>query len=328
MNPEIRFRVPAHVYSLAQERAADLGLKSRKGKTGGASELARGSLYVFLGLGLPAGLSELASVDFERVKANRPDRIPTEDPHMLVTVHHRVDPEYRKRKALEDKQQVKARATTEFRFPQGELPHFLIPYVVLTELGLPYANLNLEGSLSPRKHSLGELVTASESATLEELEHYLDALQKKKREQQRLREEREEKLARGTKILREWASAKGSDLLKARLSGEFEWLELAADEYARAYLKSLGLEGLERLTTTHSLEAANAEFQDVQPQREPLLSTIEAYQELKLLEEPGLDFQVVKVTRHHQQTLEGVLIALELPIPRRILFLTALQPIA
>ena len=326
MNPEIRFRVPNHVFDLAQETASDLGLSSRKGKTGGASELARGALYVFLGLGLPNGLTELAARDFERVKANRPDQFDTSDPHLVVRVHHRVDPEYRKEKALKDKQQVPARVTTELRFPQGELPHFLIPYVALTEKGVPYANLNLEGSLSPRKHSLGTLISAGEKVTLSELELCLQQIEKKKLEQARTRQEREKKLERGTKILREWALAKGSGLLKARIEGDFDWLELAADEYARAYLRNLGFQDLALLTTTHTLESANLEFRDVQPQREPQLSTIQAFTKFKELEEPGLDLQVVKVTHIHKQTLEGILIALELPIPRKILFLTALKP--
>lgn len=328
MNPEIRFRVPNHVFDLAQETASELGLRSHKGKTGGASELARGALYVFLGLGLPAGLTELAAKDFERVKANRPDQYDGSDPHMVVTVHHRVNPEYRKQRALHDKQQVPARMTTELRFPQGELPHFLIPYIVLTEKGMPYANLNLEGALSPRKHSIGTLVSAGEKVTLSELERCLQQIEKKKLEQARTREEREKKLERGTKILREWALAKGSGLLKARLTGDFDWLELAADEYARAYLENLGFRDLQRLATTHTLESSNLEFRDVQPQREPQLSTIQAFTKLRELEEPGLDLQVVKVTHIHKQTLEGILITFELPISRKILFLTALKPSA
>ena len=58
MNPEIRFRVPKHVHQLAHTRAAELGLESKRGKTGGASELARGALYTFLGLGLPEELGD------------------------------------------------------------------------------------------------------------------------------------------------------------------------------------------------------------------------------------------------------------------------------
>lgn len=327
MNPEIRFRVPSHVYDLAQKKALELGLKTQKGKTGGASELARGALYVFLGLGLPNGLAELASQDFERVRANRPHGAPGEKPFMLVTVHHRVNIEYRKQRALKDKQQIPSRMTTEFRFPQGELPHFLIPYIALTEQGLPYADLNLEGSLSPRRHSLGELVTATESATLEELGNCLGALERRKEEQARARQDREAKLERGTSILRDWAQSKGSELLKARLQGDFGWLELAGEEYARAYLEKLGLSDLQRFETTHTLETATSEFRDVQPHKEPSLETMQTFQALEELREPGLDLQVVKVTDRHHTTHEGLLVAFELPIPRKILFLTALQPI-
>lgn len=323
MNPEVRFRVPEHVYQLASQKALELGLKARKGKTGGASELARGALYVFLGLGLPSNLTGFD--EFEAVRANRPDT--SDEPELLVTVHHRVNEEFRKRCALESRRQIPARATTEFRFAQGELPHFLVPYVALTEKGRPYSTLNLEGSLSPRRHSLGTLVSATREATLEELEECLTQLDRKKKEKAREQAEREEKHQRGHDFLRDWSSKRGSELLRARLAGKFEWLALACEEYARHYLENLGLSDLTRVATTTTLEPGETRFHDMQPQREPQLQTLQSLNRLKELEEPGLSLHVVTVLDRDDARWEGLQVSLELPVPGRIHFLTALIPL-
>ncbi|MFA7479096.1 MAG: hypothetical protein WC314_01235 [Vulcanimicrobiota bacterium] len=181
MNPEIRFRVPEHVQQLANRRALELGLRHKRGRTGGASELARCALYTFLGLGLP-DKTELGSASLESVRTGR-EELEEGSQTLRVTVYHRVCEEYRTARGLEGRA-VAARRTTEFQFVPGELPDFLVPYVLLTERGNPFVALNLEGSLSPRKKALGELVSASEHATLGELKACLCKIAAKKKERE------------------------------------------------------------------------------------------------------------------------------------------------
>lgn len=318
-NPEIRFRVPKHVHELAQQKAEDLGLKSRRGLTGGASELARGALYTYLGLGLPGDLNQLGQQGFEKVRATRRAQEPG-DRDLVVTVHHRVNSDYRKRKALEQGQAVASRSTTEFRFPQGQLPDFLVPYMTLTDDGWPFATLNLEGALSPRRQSLGELVAATDSATLDELKACLNHLRQKRTEREREKAERAERLERGSKILKDWASRSGSELLQARLDGDFDWLDLASREYARSQLAKLGLKNLEPLELTESLESADNPYRNVRLQNRPQLASMTRLKELRELADSGLDFHIVCVDGP-SGSLEGIHVSLELPIPGRLHFL-------
>jgi hypothetical protein len=328
MNPEIRFRVPEHVHQLANDRAQTLGLRSKRGLTGGASELARCALYTFLGLGLPDSSGRLLGQGLQRVKATR-DELGTTSPESLkVTVYHRVCPEFRTKSGL-DGMAVAARQATEFDFRPGELPDFLVPYVLLTDQGTPFVSLNLEGPLSPRKNSIGELHTASDRATLEELRDCLLAIARKKAERRSERALREERKTKGMKLLRAWSQTHGSELLQARLSGDFEWLELACLEYACHQLRKLGIEELTHLPTTHTLESSHLRYRNSRPQEKPLLSTLKVFNKLKELEDQGLTVGVVLV--EDAQTLtthEAILISLTLPVPGRMHFLTALNPAA
>ena len=189
---------------IAHRRAAELGLESKRGKTGGASELARGGLYTFLGLGLPEELQKLVPRAVNRVKATRDEILDPDRKELLVTVHHRIDEEFRKKNALLHGKPLPGRSTTRFSFPPGELPHFLVPYVLLTELGAPYVTLNLEGRLSPRLNALGELISAEKEATLRELQQCLEGIAEQKEARAKADLERDEQQARGEKILRDW----------------------------------------------------------------------------------------------------------------------------
>jgi hypothetical protein len=326
MNPEVRFRVPKHVHQLAQQKAAELGLRTTRGKTGGASELARGALYTYLGLGLPGDLSQLEQKGFDHIRATVHSEN-DEDPSLLVTVHHRIDPEFRKRRALEKGCAVPVRGTTEFRFPQGELPHFLVPYISLTDRGVPFATINLEGALSPRRHSVGELTSAQDTTTLGELEACLKQIRQKRDARQREEQERAGRLEKGRRILEKWVQTHGSELLKARHSGGFNWLELACEEYALEHLRQLGLSELARLPTTHSLEASKPRFQNVTPQQEPKLESLKNLQRLQSFSDPSLEFQIVKLRELEVGPMEGIQVSLQLPVPGRIHFLTSLIPL-
>jgi hypothetical protein len=325
MNPEIRFRVPAHVHKLANNRAQALGLRTRRGRTGGASELARCALYTFLGLGLPDESGKLTGEGIQRVEATR-DEIQGPDPEGLrVTVHHRVCPEFRKKRGLGGRA-VAARQTTDFHFQPGELPDFLVPYVLLTESGTPFVTLNLEGALSPRKNSLGELLASSDRATLEELGNCLQAVARRKKERQAERALSEERREKGTELLKAWTQSHGSDLLQARLVGQFEWLELACLEYALHQLKKLGLSQLTHLPTTHTLEGSSHRFRNTRPQAKPQLSTLRVFDKLKELQDEGLEFSVVLVEDTRTHTIqEAIQVSLTVPVPGRMHFLTALN---
>ena len=324
MNPEIRFRVPKHVLGLAQDKARELGLQSARGRTGGASELAPGALFAFLGLGLPEELQKRVPVQFEKVRAQGVDE--GRDNFFQVTVHHRVCDEYRKKSALKAGRKISSRQTTVFEFPQGELPHFLIPYITLSASGSPLAVLNLEGPLSPRPHALHELVARGEKATLEELQSCLEDLENRKVQREKEREEREETLKRGRKILRIWSQKHGSELLQARLKGEFEWLELAAHEYALSHLSELGLDSPIFMPLTHSLEAENLTYRNLRPQTKPQLSSIQEFEKLKEITDTGLSVQIVLVEDQHRQLMEGLHLTFQTPIGVRLNFLHHLIP--
>ncbi len=324
MNPEIRFRVPKHVLALAQDKAQELGLQSSRGRTGGASELARGALYAFLGLGLPDELQKRVPVQFERVRAQGVEE--GRDNFFQVTVHHRVCDDYRKKSALKAGRKISSRQTTIFEFPQGELPHFLVPFITLSASGAPLAVLNLEGRLSPRPRVLHELVSQEEKATLKELQICLEDLQNRKSQREKEREDREETLKKGKTILRVWSQKHGSELLQARLKGGFEWLELAAHEYALSHLAELGLDSLVFMPLTHSLEAENPTYRNLRPQTEPQLSSIQQLEKLKEITDPGLSVQIVLVEDRHGRLLEGLHLTFQTPIGVRLNFLHHLIP--
>lgn len=321
MNPEIRFRVPKHVHQLANDRAVELGLQSGKGRTGGASELARGALYAALGLGLP---EEMEGVSDDRLEALRAHRPGDDGAFLALTVHHRVGLKYRRESALERGEPVASRATTEFRFPQGQLPHWLIPYLSLTDSGKPFAVLNLEGSLSPRKHVLGLLESAGPKLTLKELSECLERLVAKRERQAKDEAERAAQMARGKEILKSWVAHKGSELLRERLEGGFEWLSLAAEEYSRRHLETLGITEPVLLPQMQSLASGDLEFTEVLPCRDPQLATMKALRRLKELQDPSLEVEAVRVLRRGQTPAEGIRVAFKLPVPGRLHFLTAL----
>lgn len=320
MNPEIRFRVPKHVHELAESKANEYGLKRGKGRTGGASELARGALYTALGLSVPGDLHSLQQQAFEQVRQVRQGF--SKQPGLLrVEVHHRVDPDYRKIKALKEQRAVAARATTVFEFEQGELPDFLVPYVVLTEDGFPYASLNLEGSLSPRRKALGELVCATTECSLDELQGWLKKHRAAQAEKQRRTEQLEQRKQKGEAILARWSENNGSPLLRARKSEGFEWLELASDEYARALLRDLGVDQALPVSTTTSLMEEQPAY-DIRPQTQPGLESIERLKQLRQSGDDTIRFELVTYRKKSGQTAEAVQIALETPLPGRRYYLT------
>lgn len=324
MNPEIRFRVPKHVLGLAQERAQSLGLQTRRGRTGGASELARGALYAFLGLGLPDDLQNRVSPDFQKVRLQADS---ASDSFHRITVHHRVSEEYRKRSALKEGLKISARQTTVFEFAQGDLPHFLVPYISLAADGSPLAVLNLEGKLSPRPNSLFELTAECERATLKELENCLAELERRKEQRLLEIERRKNQRARGEKILAAWAEEAGSELLKARLNGNFDWLELAAHEHARHHLEKLGLVEIEFMPTTQALEAREFRFENVRPQSKPQLPSIQELNRILQLTDAGLTAEIVLVDDQDGSTQEGILVKFRSPLGPSLHFLHDLIPV-
>ncbi len=326
MNPEIRFRVPQHVLCLAEDRAVELGLDRRKGRTGGVSEFARGALYCALDLALPGDLHQLQQSAFAGIRRRR-SALTSDDPRLRVEVHHRVDQEYRKSEAIRRGRPVPARSTTVFEFEVGRLPHLLAPYVLLSEEGYPYVELNLEGPLSPRPKALAEMTSATEEATLEELETTLRGLHKAEKERQKKRRDREERSRKGRQILEAWAGKRGSRLLRARLENGFEWLSLAAEEHAREHLAKVGVKDAVVANLTTSLEGQAASYHDIRPQPEPALETIERLTELRKAEEPGLRFSVILCRDERGQPHEGIRIAIQTPLPDWLYFLTELRPL-
>lgn len=326
MNPEIRFRVPRHVHQLATRRAEELGLTAQRGRTGGASELARGALYAFLGLSLPSELAQLASAEMERVEATRQEQTDLE-PSLRVTVHHRVDFSYRRKRALETGERVPGRATTRFRFEHGKLPPFLVPYILLTEQGSPYATLNLEGALSPRRHVLGELVSAHQEATLEELAGALAAAKAKREQREKNDQSRRQALDRGTRILKEWAQKHGSELLKARLRGGFEWLSIASLEYSQSALAQMGCEDLIPIALAESLGPGQNAYRNLRLQDRPQLTTINLLEQWSVLADSALKLSAVLVDDSQGRSWEAVHFSFQLPTAERQHFLASLTPV-
>ena len=327
MNPEIRFRVPQHVWDLANQTAERYGLNEQKGKTGGASQFARGALYTALGLALPADLHQMQSQTFAAVREARQDAEAASPGRLRVEVHHRIHPDFRKDSVLKSGRPVAARATTVLEFAQGELPDFLVPYVVLSEYGVPKAELNLEGPLSPRRHSLGELISSGRHCTLEELATCLAGLKGIKAQKARRSQEFETRGKRGEEILRRWSTSHGSELLKARLQGNFSWLGLAQQEYAVHRLRELGLKG----AVPHNSAGLQP---DVKPPRlqnhsEPGLATMKR---LAQLEETLADSGVTASAVYYHDTSgachEAIRLRVETPVPGRRTFLLDPIPIA
>ena len=199
--------------------------------------------------------------------------------------------------------------------------------MLLTERGNPFVSINLEGRLSPRKNSVGELQTATEKATLSELRACLQAIAYKKSARQSEKALAEERKEKGTKLLRAWSQTHGSELLQARLAGAFDWLELACLEYARHQLHKLGVEELTYLPTTHSLERSALRYQSTRPQEKPQLSTLKLFQQLQDIQDEGLSVSVVLVEDTETLTTrEAVQVSVTLPVPGRLHFLTGLIP--
>lgn len=326
MNPEIRFRVPQHVWDLANQTAERYGLSEQKGKTGGASQFARGALYTALGLALPADLHQMQSQSYAAVREARQDAEATPG-RLKVEVHHRIHPDFRKDSVLKSGRPVAARTTTLLEFGQGELPDFLVPYVVLSEHGVPRAELNLEGPLSPRRHALGELISSGPQCTLEELATCLAGLKGIKAQKARRSQDFETRGKRGEEILRRWATNHGSELLRARLRGNFSWLELAQEEYAAHRLRELGLTS----AVTHisvGLQAGEKPPR-LQNQNEPTLATMKRLARLeKALADSGVTASAVYYHDPSGICHEAIRLRVETPVPGRRTFLLDSIPIA
>lgn len=326
MNPEIRFRVPQHVWDLAQQAAERHGLEEQRGKTGGASQLARGALYTALGLALPEDLHALQSRTFADVRQARLERETEGPPTLRVEVHHRIAPDFRKISVLRNGRPVAARTTTVLEFGQGELPDFLVPYVTLSDSGLPRASLNLEGKLSPRRHALGELVSATDRCTLEELALCLAGLKKTRTDKARRSEEHEMRTLKGGEVLAKWASKHGSGLLRARLAGGFSWLDLAQQEYAAARLVGFGLKDA-IAAEVYAASAGMTEHLKLHVQAEPTLATMERLRSLEsFAAEAGFAASAVYFQQPDGQFFEAIRLRVETPVPGRRTFL--LDPIA
>jgi hypothetical protein len=325
MNPEIRFRVPQHVWDLANETAERYGLSEQKGKTGGASQYARGALYTALGLALPDDLHRMQSHSYATVRQARRDSELAGPPRLKVEVHHRIHPDYRKNSVLKGGRPVAARTTTVLEFAQGELPEFLVPYVALTEQGLPRAALNLEGKLSPRRHALGELISAGESCTLDELAACLSKLKSIKAQKARRSQEHETRGQRGEEILRRWTAQHGSELLKGRLAGGFSWSEFAQEEYAAHRLAELGLKSAVSRGTLSAGLGLPAPVR-LHPQTEPTLSTMKRIAQLATMAaDSGVHANAVFYQDGRGAYFEAVRLRVETPMPGRRTFL--LDPI-
>lgn len=326
MNPEIRFRVPQHVWDLANETAEKYGLSEQKGKTGGASQFARGALYTALGLALPHDLHQMQSQTYASVRQARAEAELAGPARLRVEVHHRIDPNFRKISVLQNGRPVAARTTTVLEFSQGELPDFLVPYVALSEHGLPRATLNLEGKLSPRRHPLGELVSAGECCTLNELAACLAGLKSIKAQKARRSEEHETRGQRGTEILRRWTTQHGSELLKARLDGGFSWSDLAQEEYAAHRLAELGI----KKAVPISILAAKlglGERLKLHAQTEPTLATMKRLAQLSAMAaDGGFSASAVYYQDSGGNFFEAIRLRVETPMPGRRSFV--LDPIA
>jgi hypothetical protein len=326
MNPEIRFRVPQHIWDLATETAERYGLCEQKGKTGGAAQFARGALYTALGLALPHDLHQLQSQTYASVRQARQQADLAGPARLRVEIHHRIDPGFRKISVLKDGRPVAARTTTVMEFAQGELPDFLVPYVALSEQGLPKATLNLEGKLSPRRHPIGELISSGERCTLEELALCLSKVKQSKAQKARRSEEHETRSRNGEESLKRWSLLHGSELLKARLEGDFAWLELAQEEYAARRLAELGIK------TAVSLESFGAGLGlphrvKLQAHSEPTLTTMKRLAQIRsMAADSGVTAGAVIYQDPSGGFFEAIRLRVETPLPGRRSFL--LEPIS
>lgn len=326
MNPEIRFRVPQHVWQLASTTADRYGLSEQKGKTGGASQFARGALYTALGLALPPDLHQMQSQSYAAVRHARQESEQGGSHRLRVEIHHRIHPDFRKDSVLKSGRPVAARTTTVLEFAQGELPDFLIPYVVLSEQGLPRAELNLEGPLSPRRHSLGELISSGEHCTLEELALCLASLKGVKAQKARRAQEFETRGKRGEEILRRWVGSHGSELARARLQGGFAWLELAQEEYAAHRLRELGLSA----AVAHEQPGLESgKKARLHSQNEPGLAIMKRLAQLeKSLADTGISATAVYFHDASGACFEAIRLRVETPLPGRRTFLLDITPIS
>ena len=242
-----------------------------------------------------------------------------------MEIHHRIHPDFRKDSVLRAGRPVAARATTVMEFGQGELPDFLVPYVTLSEQGLPRAELNLEGKLSPRRHPLGELISAAPQCTLDELAACLSRAKAHKAQRARRSQEHEARSLRGQEILERWVARHGSELLRARLAGGFDWSELAQEEYAAHRLIELGLKTAAPLqAVAHSLGLRELKLQ---AQPEPTLATMKRLVQVTRAAEGagGLTAQPVFYENSSGEVYEAIRLRVKTPVPGQHTFL--LDPI-
>lgn len=319
MNPEVRFRVPPHVYELAEQRSDELGLSGSKGRSGGVSELARAGLYLLLNLPLPADAHWLQSQRFDDMRLARRG-LSGDEARIGLRLLHRVEVEVRRRAALERGQAIPALATTRFEFEPGEVPTELSCWFQLTESGLPVGEIDLSGG----PLAAGTLVSAAPEATLEELLQAVGQLNEEKAGEQERRRRRESQKETGRRELAEWASERGSAHLRALLEEGFDWLDRAESEYGAWRLQALGVGGVTALPGSQSLSAAH-ESPRLLAVAEPRLESIERLRSIRtrLAGEPGIRASLVC----RQDDLEEmVLIEVAVPTGNTVQFLSPDQP--
>ncbi len=319
MNPEVRFRVPPHVYEMAEQRSDELGLSGSKGRSGGVSELARAGLYLLLNLPLPADAHWLQSQRFEDLRLAR-RAMTGDDSRIGLRLLHRVDPEVRRKAALERGQAIASLASTRFEFEPGEVPTELTSWFELTESGLPVGEIDLSGG----PLAVGTLVSAAPEATLDELLPVVGQLNHKRATDQERRRLRELQRQKGQQELAEWVSDKGSVHLRALLEESFDWLDRAEREYGAWRLQALGVGGVMALPGSQSLSAAH-ESPRLLAVSEPRLESIERLRKIRtrLSGQSGIKASLVC----RQDDLEElVLIEVAVPTGNTVQFLSPDQP--
>ncbi|MGE0496103.1 MAG: hypothetical protein AB7S38_43260 [Vulcanimicrobiota bacterium] len=287
MNPEVRFRVPASVFELAEEEALKAGLESGQGRSTGVSRLARAALYAVLGLPLPREIHRLQAERFQAVRQAR------DASTFRFEVHHKLDDGFRREEMLRTARPVPARTTTVFEFEAGSVPDFLAPMVRLAEDGLPLTELNFEGEYSSRPDCLGELVTAGGQATLAEVEAAVAAYQQGQAARAVRQRSRQQQRERGAEQLERWLREHGSELLCARHQEGFEWLTLAQREFAEQQLRASGLEEFTLVDETVELGGERAWLFHLRPAREPGLEAITTLRSLRQRLDPSIQTTLV-----------------------------------
>lgn len=88
------------------------------------------------------------------------------------------------------------------------------------------------------------------------------------------REEKEKKALAGLEKLKDWATANGSPLLKARIENGFEWVDLARREFAKSVVKAT-------VEKHHLADVTEAKSDDFEYRDTPTLEEIQILVELR-----------------------------------------------